>query len=329
MFYKRLFAVTFILIFTAFFISCESPVPKNAEREILSGFSVHFLDVGQGDAILIKFPENKNVLIDCAEPTEKNKDYLIKYLNDYSVNTIDYFIITHPDTDHIGNAPLILNNFTVKELYLSDLNKNASQYFPIYCQVKSVAEEKGITLKMIDNFKIIKGEEFYFAFLTPYNKTHQNSSYIDVNGAILPDSSEINNISPIIYMEYSGFRFVFTGDAGSSQEKLAIKVPFEPDFKNNFNYYGINPNLYDVDFLKIGHHGSESSSCKDFLDVLKPKNAVISLDGNNYYGLPSSKVLERIFDSNPDCKLYRTDVCGTISVGIKNGKLITVTDLEE
>ncbi len=329
MFYKRLLATILALIFTVLITSCAMPVPKTSEREIIVGFSVHFLDVGQGDAILIKFPDDKIVLIDCAEPTQNNQDFIFQYLSDYNVNVIDYFIITHPDNDHIGNAPFILNNFSVKELFLSDLNANASQYFPIYNQTKNIAKEKGVTIKKIDNFKVIKGKDFYFAFLTPYNKTHTDSSYIDVNGAILPDSSEVNNISPIIYMQYLGYRFIFTGDAGASQEKLAIDVPFQPDMKSHFEYYGISPNLYEVDYLKVGHHGSESSSCREFLEVLKPKNAVISLGGNNYYGFPSSAVLERILEVNPNCNLYRTDVCGTVSVGLVNGQLKTITDADE
>ena len=329
MFYKRLLAVL-ILVVTVFFASCvSSPVPENNEREILKGFSVHYLDVGQGDAIFIKLNDGKHVLIDCAEPTDRNKEYIKDFLSSYGVTVIDYFIITHPDSDHIANAPFILENFTVKELYLSNLNANASQYFPIYKQVESLAKEKQITVEYNDNFKVIKGEDYYFAFLTPHNKTNPDSSYASLNGALIPDSAEVNNISPIIYFECAGLRFIFTGDAGASQEKLAVTIPLDPLFETHFKSNGITPNIYDVDFLKIGHHGSEQSSCKEFLEVLKPKNAVISVSGNNYYGMPSSKVLDRLFTANPDCNLYRTDVHGTISIGIENNQIKIVTDLNE
>ncbi len=325
MFYKRLFSV-FLAIISLFFFACTPPIPEIDEREIISGFSVHFLNVGDGDCILIKLPDGKTALIDCAEPKEQNAEYIKEFLEDYSVEVIDYFILTHPHTDHIGNALFILENFEVKEIYRSTLSDGALQNFPILGEVESKEIEKKIDLKENNNSTFIKGDVYSFIFLTPYPKSFHESSYVKVNGAEIPEDNDVNDISPIIYFECLNFRFIFTGDAGSSQEKLAIEMPFDPVFASNLTCYGLSVNLFDVDFLKVSHHGADGATCKEFLDVLKPKNAVISVSGENSYGHPNTNVINRLVSSNFECNLYRTDVHGTISVGIEEDKLKIITD---
>lgn len=325
MFYKRLVWLV-LIISSLFFFACTPPIPEIEEREIISGFSVHFLNVGNGDCILIKLPDGKNALIDCAEPKEQNQEYIKEFLQDYSVDTIDYFILTHPHTDHIGNALFILENFTVKEIFLSSINDNATQYFPEFQKIKEKVKEKQIKENKNDNYSFIKGEEYSFIFLTPYPKRFTESSYGKVNGSTIPEDSDVNDISPIIYFECLNLRFIFTGDAGSSQEKIAIEMPYDPVFASNLSYYGLSVNLYDIDFLKVSHHGSDGATCKEFLDVLKPKNAVISVSGENSYGQPNTNTLNRLLLSNPDCNLYRTDVHGTISVGKLEQGIKIITD---
>ena len=101
--------ITAILIFIFCLLTlcaCGRPIPPDTEIRVFSGFSVHYLDVGQGDAIFIRLPDGKNMLIDCGEKDLEgdNAQYIIEYLNEYSVQTIDYLILTHPDSDHVGNA---------------------------------------------------------------------------------------------------------------------------------------------------------------------------------------------------------------------------------
>lgn len=326
MFYKRLVALLFSAIFVVLFSACGGNISNDGEREILSGFSVHFLDVGQGDAIFIKLPDGKSVLIDCGEPTEQNEEYIKEFLNDYDTKTIDYFIITHPDTDHIGNAPSIINSFTVKELYLSDINENAYKYFDIYKEVVELANKNQIRVRKSDNYKVIKGEEYFFVFLTPEPKSFFDSSYVGVNGSLIPSEEDVNNISPIIYFECLGLRFVFTGDAMASQERLALENLSNPVLKSHYENSGVSINLYNVDFLKVAHHGAEGSTCDEFLEVIKPKNAIISVGGGNSYGHPNSSVLTRLFNANPDMNLYRTDRDGTVSICLDGNLARVITD---
>lgn len=326
MFYKRLVALLFSFVLLMTFSACSGNIPKNEEREILSGFSVHFLDVGQGDAIFIKLPDGKTALIDCGEPTEQNEEYIKEFLNDYDVKTIDYFIITHPDTDHIGNAPSIINSFAVKELYLSDINENAYKYFDIYKEVVELANKNQIRVRKSDNYKVINGEEYFFVFLTPEPKSFFDSSYVDVNGSLVPSKEDVNNISPIIYFECLGLRFILTGDAMASQERLALENLSNPVLKSHYENSGANINLYNVDFLKVAHHGAEGSTCDEFLEVVRPKNAIISVGGDNNYGHPNTNVLTRLLNANPDISLYRTDVDGTVSVCLDGNIARVITD---
>ena len=335
--HKRKIAIILLLItlFCTLFSGCgdldqnqgqSQGQGHGGQRETLDGFSVHYLDVGNGDCIFIKLQDGKTILIDCAEPDDKKAQNVIDYVKGYGVNKIDYFIITHPDADHIGNAVKIINEFTISRIYLPKLNEWALEYFPTLQQVNQLAKDKNIEIKRNDNFKSIIGDGYSLIFLTPYPSGLADSSYNDLNGALVPDQENVNNISPIIYLESNGLRFVFTGDAGSSQEKLALKVLNDPVFKAIIKNLGVSVNLTGVDFLKLGHHGSNSSSCKEFLQALAPKHAVVSVGGDNYYGHPTTEVLDRLNQANPDYKLFRTDVHGTISVGVADGQLKIITD---
>ena len=261
---KRKIAIIVVLLtlFSLIFSACsdldqgqwqEQEQGQGDRRETLDGFSVHYLDVGNGDCIFIKLQDGKTILIDCAEPDDKKAQKVIDCVKGYGIDKIDYFIITHPDADHIGNAVKIINEFTISTIYLPKLSEWALEYFPTLQQVNQLAKDKNVEIKRNDNFKSIIGDGYSLIFLTPYPSGFADSSYNDLNGALVPDQENVNDISPIIYLESNGLRFVFTGDAGSSQEKLALKVLNDPVFKANMKNLGVSVNLTCIDFLKVGH----------------------------------------------------------------------------
>lgn len=304
--------------------SCSHKI-KKLGREFFDGFSVHFLDVGEGDCIFIKFPDGKNMLIDSGDENERISSYIIDFLVDYKVKKLDYLIITHPNSDHCGNALDVINSFSVGTAFVPFMVEDRinlyQAYKSFYVKLLDIAEE----IKISDCNKILKGLDYCVAFLTPLPRTMPQSSYAEFNGANSPTAEQTNALSPIIYVEYRGFRLVFTGDAPSSQEKLALEQVKVMD--NFYQSNQISVNLESVDFLKVSHHGSDDASCLEFLNVLKPKNAVISVGGNNNYGHPTKKVLERLQMVNPDYKLLRTDVHGTVSVNVQpNGAFEVITD---
>ena len=320
----KLVAIFLVAIFLCVCSSCTKKV-KDEQSLIFYGFSVHVLDVGEGDCILIRLSDGKNMLIDSGDKSDKVSDCIINFLVNYGVEKLDYFVITHPDSDHCGNALDIINKFSVGTAFVPDMLADRYDFYQtyktFYQKLLIVAEE----IKTSDCYKIIKNEDYAIAFLTPNPKSFDESSYRDFNEVIEPLQEQSNALSPIIYLEYCGVRFLFTGDAPVSQEKLALK-----QVELMGNYYdtnGISVNLENIDFLKVSHHGADDASSLEFLQAIMPENAIISVGGNNNYGHPNRNVLERLETVNPDYKLYRTDVHGAVSVNVNSdGSYQIITD---
>ena len=301
-----------ILVLVYIFVSgCTQP-PITHYKEPFVGFSAHFLNVGQGDCIFMQFSDGVNMLVDCGENDGKNADFIVKFIKKLGVSKIDYLVLTHPDADHIGNAIEVINNFEIKKAFLPKINEDNLQYLPLYKSVVDRIKEKSIERQTSTSYVSFKGQDYGVAFLSPLPPAFNGSSYDDFTSSYIPDSKQTNALSPIIYVQSRGVRFLLTGDAPSSQEKIALESARLSKTMNT--YKGIDVNLEDIDFLKVSHHGSNDGSSNEFLQVLKPKNAIISVAGNNYFGHPDDEVLKRLLFHNPNFNLYRTDVNGTISI---------------
>jgi beta-lactamase superfamily II metal-dependent hydrolase len=185
-------------------------------------------------------------------------------------------------------------------------------------------EEKGVTITFSDCYKSIESEDYFIAFLSPLATDGKSQSYYsEFNGLYEPSSQQINDLSPIIYFQCMGMRMLFTGDASSIQEKLVIQNYLTGFYDQVFGQGKVN--LIGVDFLKLGHHGDENSSCQEFLEITLPKNAVASCGTSNPYGHPSSSTLDRLILVNPNVKLYRTDLSGNIIVTASKNNSYKVT----
>ena len=263
---------SFISLLTTIFIHKIS-IDFNPNMEIL------FLDVSQGDSILLHYPHNKyNILIDTGGNYnyEISKNIIIPYLKSKGINKIDYLILTHGDYDHMGESINLIENFKVEKVIfncgpcnnlekelIKDLDKKK---IPYYSCIKELN---------IDNSKL------YFLQTKEYDNENNNSN--------------------VIYTELNGYKFMFMGDSGIEKEK---------DILDKYN-------ISDIDVLKVGHHGSKTSSDKKFIDKIKPKYSIISVGKNNRYGHPNKEVLDTLNDS----KIYRTDQDGSIMFKIKKDKL--------
>ena len=332
MLYKRrilskfnLIVFVFVLLFSSW--SCSSDIPPLNDINVKSDFSVNFLDIGQGDCIFIRLPDGKNMLIDCGvnDHNKENIKYIKSYLSAYKVKQIDYFILTHPDVDHVGNASEIVNNFNVKKAYIPFIYEDQMNNFDCFKDFYSLLEQKQIDYEISDITKSIVGEKYHFVFLSPLAKTSVESSYNQILDSQIPTEKQINNLSPIIYFECFNKRFIFTGDAEREQELLVLN-----NYKNGvYDLYHKNKpykvNLESVDVLKVSHHGAVDASCTEFLSLINPKNAVISVGNENFYGHPASETLERLNFLCPNHILYRTDMLGTITVYKENNEIKTTT----
>ena len=254
--------------------------PVMADERTDSGIEVHFIDAGQGDATLIK-TGNHAMLIDAG--CEDGGTKLQMYLTKQGVEELDYLILTHPDSDHIGGADVIISKFDCGMVLMPDLKKNTSSYRDVQSALKyksydSIAPEVGDTYEL---------GEAKFTILAPCK------SYEDAN-----------NNSIALILKYGNSSFLFTGDAEEEAER---------DILNN----GIS---IKADVYKAGHHGSKSSSSEEFVDVVSPKYAVISCGEDNDYGHPHAQTLNTF--RSRGIEVFRTDEQGSI-IASSDGSKIT------
>ncbi|PFN62056.1 DNA internalization-related competence protein ComEC/Rec2 [Bacillus thuringiensis] len=255
--------------------------------------SVTFIDVGQGDAILIRLPYDKGVyLIDTGGTLRVNKeewqqkkhefsvgnDVLIPYLQKEGIKTIDKLIITHGDADHIGAAQELLSYIPVKEVVFGRKGKDAV----LEKAVKKQALEKEMKITEVGEGESWSVNEAEFFVLAPKGK----------------EKSE-NNASIVIWAKFGGLTWLFTGDLEEEGEKFLVSA--YPDLR--------------VDVLKVAHHGSNTSSIESFLNVIQPRVAIISVGKQNRYGHPHKEVIERL--EKMGSAIWRTDKQGAISYVFK------------
>lgn len=240
----------------------------NAKDEMI----VHFIDVGQGDCILVQV-NDYNMLIDSG-PFEANRK-VKEYLEGLNINTIDYLIATHPHEDHIGNMSYIINNYNVLSFYSPKVITNSSSFEKLI-DALNINKLKANVIKANMN-SINLGENTKVEFFSPNLDYYEN----------------LNNYSPIMKITYKNTSFLFTGDAEELIENEVIS--------NNYNLKS--------DILKVGHHGSSTSTSKDFYENVNPSISVITV-GVNSYGHPTSKTLNKIKSS----KIHRTDKDGDIVI---------------
>lgn len=247
---------------------------------------VFYVDVGQGDCSFIYLPNGKNMLIDAGE-----KDYgskIIRALKEKGINKIDFLVATHPHSDHIGGMTQIVNFFDIDKIYMPKVAHTTETYQSLLNAIGR-KEMKIHTAKA--GVEIFNEENLSAIFVAP------NSS----------DYDDLNNYSAVIKLTYGKNSFVFTGDA----EKKS-----EDEIRTNIK----------CDVLKVGHHGSSSSTTANFLKKTEPKYAVISCGAGNDYGHPSEKVLARLNKSK--AKIYRTDICGTVEAVSDGENIIFYTEKE-
>ncbi|MCM1506512.1 MAG: MBL fold metallo-hydrolase [Ruminococcus flavefaciens] len=258
--------------------------------DLLSGsneeLTVHYIDVGQGDSIYIT-SGGEGMLIDCGESGDT--DRVISYLDNMGVSKIDYVVGTHPHSDHMGGMSKIVEHYEIGEMiipHIDDSDTPTTKYFERF--LKACAD-KNLSLTEAELGRKITIGDAELKIIAP------NSD----------DYSNVNNYSVSFIMHHGDNSFIFTGDA----EKLAEKEMIE------------SGNLEDIDVYKTGHHGSDTSSSEDFLNVIKPDYAVISCGEGNSYGHPCDITIENL--SKFTDKIYRTDLVGTV-VFTSDGKKLDV-----
>ena len=242
---------------------------------------VHYLDVGQGDSIFIELPNNETMLIDAAESYQSEN--IINYLKNLNYQKIDYVIGTHPHTDHIGGLRDIINTFEIGKIYMPKVVSTTKTYENLLMAIK----EKNLKINTAKaGTSIIDTDALKINILAPNNSTY----------------TELNNYSVVTKITYGTTKFLFMGDA----EKLS-----ENEIKENVT----------ADVIKIGHHGSNTSSSIDFIKKVNAKYGIISVGLNNKYNLPKEETITNW--ENSGTKIYLTSTNGTITA-ISDGTNIKI-----
>lgn len=305
--FKRIVFVLFILILITFIIYsillafffekiALAPDSNYKNPNFCDDVQVHYVDVGQGDGTII-FHKNKVIVIDCGPMLHKFK--MKNYLKKMGVKRINALIITHPHQDHFGGLDSLLCNFKVDKIYTTQITrkveKNILERFHLYQYNYIISEFNAMNhfKKIADDKKVIKYGDLKLKFISP-DKVYEN----------------FNNNSIVIRMDYKKNSMLFTGD---------IEAEAEQDLILNHS------NEIDVDVLKIAHHGSHTSSTKEFLDAVHPQIAVISCAINNDFWHPHKSVAQRL--KSRHIILYRTDEGGTIILH-SDGETITTKNTE-
>lgn len=238
---------------------------------------VVFLDVGQGDAILIESPNGNRVLVDGGPPSGKILSELGAILPFFD-RDIDVVIATHPDQDHIGGLPDVFRRYSVQALFEPDLYSGNG----VYEAMEKVAEKDGAQKIVARAGEIIRlDKNTTLEILYPEKK--------------FPPAIEVNISSVVVKLTYGDESFLFTGDLPKEQENLLAKK------------YGT---ALHVNVLKFGHHGSKTSTSPEFLAYAAPEYGVISVGADNKYGHPNKETLELAEKEN--VKILRTDTEGRI-----------------
>lgn len=274
--------ITFILTLALLFAIVYSP--DKVSENIRTDLEVHFIDVGQGDSILIK-SEGENILIDGGKRSTSEK--LISYLENQKVKDLKYIIGTHPHEDHIGGLIAVLDNFNVENIMLPNVIANTI----VFEELLNSIEQEGLKIKkptILETIDIGKGK---LTILAPNSDKY----------------SLTNNYSIVTKLVHGDKSFLFTGDAENQSEKEMLKA---------------HKSILKADLLKLGHHGSKTSTNKEFLEAVAPEHGIISVAEKNSYNHPDIEVLESL--NKKDIKMYRTDVDGNILVE-SDGRNLKIT----
>ncbi len=283
---KKRWAIMLILILIISMLSgCGQSTSTVKEQNVLpfdnqkqesktNQLEVCFIDCGQGDAILIKTPVGEYMLVDGGK-VEEGKN-ISDFLRSQGVEQLAVVVGTHPHSDHIGGLAEVIKTFPVQKVYLPRVTHNTAAFEALLNAIKG----KNLKISTARQGVEISLSGVEARFIAPVGEGYDN----------------LNNYSAVIRLDYGDNSFILTGDAEEFSEKEML---------------GSGEKL-NADVLKVGHHGSSSSTCPDFVRAVSPQYAVIMCGADNDYGHPHRETLTTL--DTAGVKVYRTDLHGTINM---------------
>lgn len=260
---------------------CGSQVMQQKDSPSSSTLEVHYMDVGQGDSILIVQGDH-SMLIDAGDNSSGTK--VQSYLQANNIDTLDYCVGTHPDSDHIGGLDVIIYKFNCKAVWMPACSKDTNTYRDVISAVNS------------KNYKITSP--------APGEIYSLGDAKISILAPVKDYGEDANNNSIAMKIEYGENSFLFTGDCEEEAETDMLSSGMD----------------VSAQVMKAGHHGSNTSNTEEFLEAVAPEYFVISCGEGNDYGHPRAEVLNRLRAMG--ISVFRTDEQGTI-VAVSDGEEIT------
>ena len=244
---------------------------------------IHAIDVGQGDAFAIRSPAGRWLLVDAGPRSadfDAGRARVVPYLQKRGVRALELFVISHPDADHVGGAAAVLRTLRVGAV----LDPGVALARPLHAEALALASRRGVRWLRAAPDAAISLDDMVLEVLHPA-------------AAQLDAATEANDLSVAIRLVFGEFEAIFLGDASSAVERLLVQR------------HGAR---LMADLLKVGHHGSATSTSEVLLEAVRPRAALISLGRRNRYGHPAPEVLERL--AGAGAEVWRTDVHGNIRV---------------
>jgi len=263
------------MLFQEFERAMEAGVAPDALQFSQDTLRVNYIDVGQGDSIFVQYPNGEVMLIDAAK--KKDVGAVVDFLNSRDIKKIDYLVATHPHEDHIGGMATIIDTFDIGKIYMPKKEHDTKTYLNM---LESIQRKKLKISTAKAGVEIANAGGCHTYIISPTGD----------------DYKELNDYSAVIRIEYGGTSFLFMGDAETLIEKELMA-------KKSLNL--------KADVLKVGHHGSNTSSSNAFLKAVSPTHAIVCVGDNNDYGHPKENVVKRY--ENLKINLYRTDKDGTVT----------------
>jgi competence protein ComEC len=278
--YKRAVLVLLLLLLTFLLTS----------QAIAGVLSIHFIDVGQGDAILIQSPLGKTMLVDGGDSKNECVRKLLDYLRKADISNLDIIVATHPHVDHIGGLISVLEQFEVGRVYDSGKIHETSVFY----EYLSLIDEKDIPFGILRRGdRIALDSEVEIMVLHPVGEVG------------LPNLS-VNDCSVVLKIIFGEVEVLLTGDIGVAIEEKLVRE-------------GLS---IDSDVLKVSHHGSRYASSSEFLDAVAPSFAILSVGIDNSYGHPHDEILKSLRER--EITTFLTSIDGTIVIET-DGKGITIS----
>ncbi len=258
-----------------------------------SGFAVSFLDVGQGDCIVMRNENGNCFMVDGGSTSKSDvgKYQILPFLESEGIGALEAVFVTHPDEDHISGIMELMEQSAygvrIKSLILPDASKEIKE--EKLSELREEAARQGISVFYIGRGDVIRDKKLKITCLGPEK-------------GIVTD--EVNEISTVLYAEYEGFRMLLTGDVTGEPEKELL---------------GELEGRERLTVLKVAHHGSKYSTPADMLALTDPVYAVISAGKDNRYGHPHEELMERL--RRQGCRIYQTPDGGAVMMEVKGGKI--------